>query len=256
MSSAMLHYSVADPLRYLRNYGVSKCPVAIINQFSGNPINAPSHSGLMKPPVRRASLMYSGCQRNELPISAPLGLRPVASFLEQVVTSALIIIPPFIDPRLRSGVGKYPNPVSDVRGTNGRRWNTFPFRIIPERGKVPKNSAHRFVSKQTWDVLNKHESRSKFPNNTAEVHPQPTSSILLDSSHKSGGRQILTGESSTDEINGFEFSPIEFCNVSISFHLRPMLRQHLRTERVYFNLPATLHTSALQAKIHTSYTRE
>jgi hypothetical protein len=59
------------------------------------------------------------------------------------------MIPPFIPPILRSGVGKYPNPIPDVRGTNGGRWNTLPFRIEPERGKVSENSSHWFVSKET-----------------------------------------------------------------------------------------------------------
>jgi hypothetical protein len=60
-------------------------------------------------------------------------------------------------------VGNQQHSVTDVMQTEGTRWDTVPLRIVPERGKVPENSAHRFVSKQTWDVLNKCEPGSNLP---------------------------------------------------------------------------------------------
>jgi hypothetical protein len=52
-----------------------------------------------------------------------------------------------------SGVGHNPDAVSEVRGTDGRRRNAVPDRVIPEGGQVTKDSPHPSSSQESWDVL-------------------------------------------------------------------------------------------------------
>jgi hypothetical protein len=47
-----------------------------------------------------------------------------------------------------------PDPVTEVRGTDGGSWNAVPFRVIPEGGQVAKDVPHASMSSQEpWDVL-------------------------------------------------------------------------------------------------------
>jgi hypothetical protein len=49
-------------------------------------------------------------------------------------------------------VGQDEHSIADMRGTNGRRRDAFPFRIEPERGQIPENAIEP-PNKQPWDVL-------------------------------------------------------------------------------------------------------
>ena len=60
---------------------------------------------------------------------------------------------------LASGVGHKPHAITEVRGTNGGRWNAIPFRVVPARGQVSENVS-KAPSKQTWDVLHEDDARS------------------------------------------------------------------------------------------------
>src|ERR1700730_12303699 len=69
------------------------------------------------------------------------------------------------------GVGHDEDAIAEVRGTNGARWDTLPFRIVPDGCQVPKYSSHARRSsessiwnKEAWDVLHKDCSRSKNAN--------------------------------------------------------------------------------------------
>jgi hypothetical protein len=53
-----------------------------------------------------------------------------------------------------------PDPVTEVRGTNGRRGNALPFRVIPELGQVSENGSHPASHKEPWDVLHEDEAGS------------------------------------------------------------------------------------------------
>jgi hypothetical protein len=58
-----------------------------------------------------------------------------------------------------SGVGNNPDPITDVRGTDGRSRYAIPFRVIPDRGKV----ADHFIdspSKESCHVLHEDVSGS------------------------------------------------------------------------------------------------
>lgn len=60
---------------------------------------------------------------------------------------------------LASGVGNQPNPVSAVRGADGRSGDAIPDRVIPDLGQVSENGSHP-ETKQAWDVLHDDEARS------------------------------------------------------------------------------------------------
>ena len=49
--------------------------------------------------------------------------------------------PPLFDASCVVGVGHKPDAVAAVRGADGARWYAIPFRVIPERGQVPKNGS-------------------------------------------------------------------------------------------------------------------
>jgi hypothetical protein len=51
------------------------------------------------------------------------------------------------------GVGHDPDAVAEVRGTNGRRRNALPLRVIPEVGQPSEYVVHSSPQKEAWDVL-------------------------------------------------------------------------------------------------------
>ena len=53
---------------------------------------------------------------------------------------------------LAVGVGHDEDPLTEMRGTKGNRWQTVPLRIHPERGQVAETSANS-PSKQSCDVF-------------------------------------------------------------------------------------------------------
>jgi hypothetical protein len=57
----------------------------------------------------------------------------------------------------------------------------------------------------------------------------------------SGDTEVLAGKSATDDIDGFEFFSGELFDVSIAFHVRPVLLQNLLAEGINLNLPLALH---------------
>jgi hypothetical protein len=79
------------------------------------------------------------------------------------------------------GVGQRPSlfgpddedPVTEVRGTNGGRWDAVPLRVIPALGQVSENFAHPPSSKEPWYVLHEHVGRSYQANESRELGPEP-----------------------------------------------------------------------------------
>ena len=62
-------------------------------------------------------------------------------------------------------------PLSEMRRTGVERRYNFPFRIVPERGKVPEHSVESSNSERC-DVLHDHEAGSKLANETRELAPE------------------------------------------------------------------------------------
>lgn len=66
---------------------------------------------------------------------------------------------------------KYPHALTLMRGTHVVRSQHHPFRIIPDRGQVPKNTSKPARSEH-WGVLHKDIFRSYFANNPVHFPPE------------------------------------------------------------------------------------
>lgn len=102
----------------------------------------------------------------------------------------------------------------------GRRYN-LPFRIEPDLGKVAK---HSFKSQpnESCDVLNECVSWSKYAKDSLVFAPK-SASLTVDAGHVPTVADVLAGESSTDNVNGFEIVTSALSDVSKTFRLREIL---------------------------------
>ena len=158
----------ADQLRDLRDDRVSEGPKSV--HPSGNPMSHSTHVGF-KEPLPVCDLIASGKlsgkrpanrrARDSVDIFSPsdasgVGQRrtAVASPSPEVGLAPLRLWFP-----LTVGVGHNPDAVASVRGANGTSWYAVPFRVIPARGQVSKNTAQP-STKQRCDVLHEDEARS------------------------------------------------------------------------------------------------
>jgi hypothetical protein len=66
----------------------------------------------------------------------------------------------------------------------------------------------------------------------------------------------LAGESSTHDINSFEFGSGKLSDVAISFYAKPVLRQNVLAEWINLYLPAALHPGPFQSEIHAANASE
>jgi hypothetical protein len=143
-----------------------------------------------------------------------------------------------------------------MRGTNGRRRDARPLRVIPHRGQVPENSIES-PNKQPWDVFHEHEAGSKHANDSREFRPQARS-LAVNTGSLPGKADVLTGESSRDDIA----SPVvsvagwEGSDIIVSPYARPMFLKDSAAERVDLDLPRAHHTGTLKAEIEPADARE
>lgn len=102
------------------------------------------------------SRLSSACGVGHIRAAIPSGIPPCAYLVEW---SPVV------------GVGQYPSefgptgsddpdPVTEVRGTNGRRGNALPLRVIPELGQVSEYGVHSASHKEAWDVFHEDEAGS------------------------------------------------------------------------------------------------
>jgi hypothetical protein len=135
-------------------------------------------------------------------------------------------------------VGHNPDALASVLGSKGCSRYAVPFRIVPEGGQVPENSAKPsspLASKQVCDVLHEDVARSKFASQAGDLAPK-TRAFALQTRAKSGNRQVLAGEPAADDIDGNsslgKSVAGEGSHVIEARNLGPMLRQHLAGEWV------------------------
>lgn len=133
-----------------------------------------------------------------------------------------------------------------MRGTDGGSRYAIPFRVIPARGKVAEYVGHS-PAKETWYVLQQHESRSNHANETHEIGPEPA--VIVLSEPLAGETDGLAGETSSDNVNWFKLSSGKLTDVSIARHVRPVLRQHAAAPVVNLDLPAHLHSGTLATEV-------
>lgn len=155
---------------------------------------------------------------------------------------------------LASGVGNNPDAVSSVRGTNGARRNTMPFRISPDLGQVSEYSAQP-STKQRCHVLQDREAWSYQANGSNDV-PVESRTGSGKSGAGPGIANVLTGESGRDNIR-FAFIELPRFNVIVARHVGPVLRQHVACERINLAERHRLESArALQAKAEAANAAE
>lgn len=91
-----------------------------------------------------------------------------------------------------------PDPLAAMRGTNGGRGETAPFRIEPELGKVGED-VWETVPNKSGDVLQEDVARSHVSNDPGNVWPDP--SLIIDTSTFPRSAEWLAGETGSDEIH-------------------------------------------------------
>jgi hypothetical protein len=170
---------------------------------------------------------------------APLGRIPVR------IASSLDFLPPL--PSDAFGVGHEPDPVTEVRGANGRRWNAVPLRVIPERGQVPENSA-KPPSKEICDVLHEDVAGSKLANQAGVLAPK-TRPLAFDPRSSAGDAEVLAGEAAAEHIDGFDICASELSHVGVARHAGPMPLKDAAGVGVGFAVPRDSHACPFEAEL-------
>lgn len=66
----------------------------------------------------------------------------------------------------------------------------------------------------------------------------------------------LARVTAADDVNGFDVGPVNFSNVSIARHLRPVFRENSARVRVNLALPSDPHAGALKPQIEAANASE
>lgn len=141
------------------------------------------------------------------------------------------------------------HPVTEVRGADGRRRNTVPLDVIPERGQVPENlspDGSIVESKDVRHVLHEHVAGSKLANGSGHLSPQNglrmVEPVLL-----AGGADALAGEASGDELDSLGRSSANCPDVIEDGHPGPTLLEDAAPPRVDLAEPGVLDAGEVQA---------
>jgi hypothetical protein len=92
--------------------------------------------------------------------------------------------------------------IAEVRGTNGARGETVPFRKPPARCQAPEDFLERSATvnvEKSGHVLDKQPSRSDVDDVPPRERPEP--SFIVDALALSGDAGALAGDSGSDEIH-------------------------------------------------------
>lgn len=98
------------------------------------------------------------------------------------------------------------DPVTEVRGADGRSGQTIPDDAVPERGQVPENFSPEgsvVESKEIRDVLHEDVSGSKLANGPSHLSPQNGFGVP-ESFALAHGADALAGEPAGEDFDGLE----------------------------------------------------
>lgn len=85
--------------------------------------------------------------------------------------------------------------------------------------------------------------------------PPKSRPFSIEASTKTGEANVLTGESTAEDIHGSEFGS-NGSDILVSRYIRPVLRQHRPTKRINFDLKFDLESGSLEPEIKTAYSRK
>jgi hypothetical protein len=103
-------------------------------------------------------------------------------------------------------------------------------------------------NKEAWHVLSKYVSGSKLPNQAGELKPKARASAF-NPCPLSGLAEVLTGETASDEVNGFEFGFGEVPDIRVLGDSWPAPFESPAAPVIDFDLPPALKPGAVEAKI-------
>jgi hypothetical protein len=116
----------------------------------------------------------------------------------------------------------------------GSRYN-FPFRVIPDRGKISKHSV-KPSTKEHWDVLHNHVAGSKLANDSEHLGPE-SAALSVDSDSLASNGNILAGETACDDINGPEIVLSAIADIPEALRRWEVLRKDFIAKLVNLHLP-------------------
>lgn len=235
-----LHGSEAktQKLAHLRHHRIPQrhqltCP-------AGKPINHSTHLGFRKPEAGLVLLTTSNqsvvCR---LPSKREISRRAAATLHVKLL--------------LAVGVGHDEESIAWMRGANGTRWNTIPLRIVPARGKVPKDLREP-PDAVIRHILQEHEARSNSPNDPKHLRPQvpPITHPPL----RTSPRKRLTRIRRHQQIKHPELMTPKLPHVHPPRHPRPRPPQPPPLEPIHLHLTHTRMPRPLQTKIKTTHPRK
>lgn len=98
------------------------------------------------------------------------------------------------------GVGsKQEDPVAEVRGADGARWNTVPLRSPPARGQRGEDGVQSARGKESWNVFEEEEASAHLASDPPDVGPEPA--FVVGAAAGAGHGVGLAGEACRDEIH-------------------------------------------------------
>jgi len=162
-------------------------------------------------------------------------------------------------------VGKYKDPISNMRGTKGGSRYAMPLDAVPERGQLLDHISHP-PSKQRCHVFQQYPSGLE-QSNHANDFPKETAPRARDTGSLARIADVLARKPGTNKVNG----PIvwiahkpdarhgrrERANVGPLPNVRPVLLQNLPCIVVNLHLPNCFEsTSPFEAKFDTTDARE
>jgi hypothetical protein len=129
-----------------------------------------------------------------------------------------------------------------------------PFRVIPERGKIPENGSHS-SSKERCHVFHEHISWSYLANDPSELVPK-TGPSSGEPGTFSGDADVLAWEAAADEVNAPLALRRERPHVFMLRDFRPVLFEDCGCIRVNLHLPLAFHPSPFKAQREPADTGE
>jgi len=104
-------------------------------------------------------------------------------------------------------------------------------------------------------VFNDRQSRAHLADEPGVLAPE-AGTCASQASTFAGNANVLAGEASAQEIDGFDGSPINCANISVSLDVRPMFGKDSLTVGVNFDLPSHTHSSSFKSKVKSSNSGE
>jgi len=126
-------------------------------------------------------------------------------------------------------------PVTTVRGADGLRWDTVPFRIVPALGQRPENSGES-PRTESWHVLHDDVLGSKIANDPVELPPEarpfPFEPLAF-----AGEADVLARKAAAKDVDGGCGLGGYLSDIIEPPDVGPVLCEHLPTKRITLGLP-------------------